>query len=327
MLSPLAAISRRVAHGFSRGGREFDHELAFLHHSPVTLPLLLTLLAAAPAGAWHGNGHHRATVLAVKALPNDLPAFFRDGTPTIAHCSLDPDLFTRPIAPEALHKAESPEHYIDLEILKGAPLPPLRYDLLAWCAKNDVKPYKLGLLPYAVVESTQRLAVCFAEYRKWPHNPAVKTKTLVYAGLLAHYAEDLTMPLHTTIHYNGRVKPGRAPAKTGIHQNVDALLGKLPKDVRIHLDPTALKPFSGDLFTAVLAELNASHALVDKVYDLEAAGAIPAYESPLDPTGPAADFARDRLRAAAAFTARLFLTAWQDSAKITLPDWHKRPAD
>jgi hypothetical protein len=33
---------------------------------------------------------------------------------------------------------------------------------------------------------------------------------------------------------------------------------------------------------------------------------------------------RERYRAAASFTASLYYTAWCDSEKFPLPDWHKR---
>ncbi len=288
-----------------------------------TLGIALVLAAAAPAGAWHGNGHHRATTLAVGALPDEVPAFFREGAATIAHCSLDPDTFTRPMAPPALHNATSPEHYFDLEVLGGRDIPADRYALLMWCGRQGVHPSKIGLAPYAIQEWTERLAVAFAEHRRWPANVAIHRKCLVYAGHLAHYAEDLCMPLHTTIHYDGRAKADGSSPKSGIHLKVDALLGKLPLDAGVRVDPKAVTPFK-ELFPAILAELKASHALVEKVYAMEKA--LPAYADPLPAEGEVAAFARERLAAAATFTARLYATAWRLSASIEIPEWHVRPA-
>ncbi len=134
------------------------------------------------AWAWHGRGHERATRLAVSALPGDFPRFFVQGADLTAHCAHDPDLFTRPIGPDRLHKTESSEHYFDLERLGGQRIPELRYELLAWCVKHDVPPYKLGLVPYAVAEWTQRLAVAFAEHRRWPGNRRIQLKALVGPG-------------------------------------------------------------------------------------------------------------------------------------------------
>ncbi len=273
--------------------------------------------------AWHAPGHQRATNLAITSLPADaVPAFFSQGVATIAHLAIEPDLFRKPVASGALDDAISPEHYCDLELLGDASLPPTRYAMLRFCYDNDLDPKRVGLAPYAVIEWTQRLTIAFAEHRRWPDNPHIQAKCLVYAGTLAHYAQDITQPLHTTIHYNGRVDADGVRTPSDIHQRIDALPGKLPADEQPDIDADAALP-ADDLFAAIVAQLQASHALVDSVYDIEAD--LPAFDEPLDPEGPAADFARERLAAAATFTAKLYATAWQDSADIELPDWHRRP--
>ena len=167
--------------------------------------MVATLAQQQAALAWHGKGHDRAARMAVAATAEQMPAFFRKGVGAVA-----PDLFTRPIGPDQLHKATSPEHYFDVEQLGGAKVPPLRYDLIVWCVKKGIHPSKVGLLPYAITEWTQRLSVALAEHRKWPDNPHIRAKALVYAGMLAHYAADLCQPLHTTIHYDGRAKADKS---------------------------------------------------------------------------------------------------------------------
>jgi hypothetical protein len=277
---------------------------------------------ATQAYAWHAPGHDMATCTAVGATEGEMPEFFTKGTDTIAHCSADPDTFTRPIAGKTLHDAEAPEHYFDVEVLPGVILPPSRYDFLEIVYGKKLKPASVGLLPYAVTEWTQRLTVALAEHRKWPDNPAIRQKCLVYAGLLSHYAEDLCQPLHTTIHHDGRAKPDGSSPKTGIHSKVDALIGKLhapAKEVAAQIKPAACD----DVFAAVLAEIDASHKLVDRVYELEKD--LPAYEQPIAADSPAQAFATDRLKETARFTASLYLTAWKDSQKVKFPDWHQRP--
>ena len=276
---------------------------------------------AAPAAAWHGKGHHLATELSVAAA-DGLPAFFRAGAATVAHCSLDPDLFTRPIAPAVLHQGEAPEHYFDLELVEGMKLPPSRYEFLALCASKGLSGAKVGLLPYAVTEWTQRLTVALAEHRAGPDNPHVRLKCLVYAGILSHYAQDLCQPLHLTIHWDGRARSDGASPRTGIHTKVDALLGKLkvdPKRVLADVNPAA--PIA-DLFPAVMAEIRKGHALVETVYRL--ADDLPALADPLKPGSPAAGFAAERLRGCVRFTASLYATAWKDSAGVKLPSWYER---
>ena len=329
--------------------------------------LVLAFLAAAPAAAWHGKGHHVATVLAVQTGKDKLPEFFVRGAGTIAHCSLDPDMFTRPIAPPALHAGEGPEHYFDMEQLggtegwhghlaresqghlgpasapgqntgqtpvrptgkmpvpqpDGAEMPANRYEFIALCATKTLRPEKVGMLPYAVTEWTQKLTVAFAEYRAYPDDPAIRAKCLTYAGLLSHYAEDLCQPLHVTIHHDGRAKADGSSPRSGIHGKVDALLGKLKVDEPAVLKAVTPAPLEGDLLTAVLAEIGRSHALVERVYEME--NDLPAMDAPLPEGGPAAKFTAERLTATVQFTASLYQTAWRDSAAIKLPKWYARP--
>jgi len=278
-------------------------------------------LASAVAFGWHDAGHQAATSLATAAAGDKMPAFFAKGAETIAHCSLDPDTFTRPIAPPELHNAEESEHYFDLELLEGCEPPATRYEFIALCAARKLDPTKVGLLPYAVTEWTQRLAVALAEHRKWPDNPHIKAKCLVYAGILSHYAEDLCNPLHTTIHYDGRARKDGTSPRTGIHLKTDALLGKVKSSSEELAKDLPVKRFER-IFPAVLAELHRSHALVEKVYRLE--DDLPALADPIEAGSEVEKFAIERIRRSAAFTASLYVTAWRKSESIKIPDWHKR---
>jgi hypothetical protein len=314
-------------------------------HFLLVAPLLAVAALAGPARGWHDRGHHAATQLAVADATETMPAFFATGAPLIAHCSLDPDAFTRPMAPDELHRAESPEQYMDVELLSNLPaatsrpgdstrpagdvlwLPPDRWQFVAWCGSGRLDPSKVGLVPYSVTEWTERLAVALAEHRKWPGNANVRAKCLVYAGNLSHYAEDLCQPLHTTVDYDGRVGPDGKSPRTGIHLKVDALLGKwdsLPGAARGgQADAAKVEPFD-ELFPAVVAELERSHALVARVYELEPK--LPADDEPIRPGGEVAGFTEERMRASTLFTARLYATAWKMSADIEIPEWHDRAA-
>jgi len=324
-----------------------------LKYRSIMSAAAVLLACGATAQAWHGKGHYDATMLALRAARADgnLPAFFAAGAGIVAHASLDPDNFTRPIAPEALHKAESPEHYFDFDVeplaampLADANIPADRYAFIDLCFARDIKPSRVGLLPYAVTEWTQRLTVALAEHRKYPGDPAIRAKCLLYAGLLSHYAADLCQPLHVTIHYDGRSGPDGKSPRSGIHAKVDALLGKLMLDpnapaarpaldanalpARPALDPnalpTGLHPAAfGAVLPAVMAEVRRSSALVGRVYELEKQ--LPAETDPITPGSAVEKFAIDRMRAAARLIASLYVTAWQDSAAIELPWWYRRP--
>lgn len=280
-----------------------------------SLAPVLLLLGAASAAAWLTPGHRMVAVAAVEALPADFPAFFRAGAATVGHLSVDPDLHKNAGTPE-LKVREEPEHYVDLERLANLPLPPTRAELFWRMAEIGRGPADVGYLPYAVIEGTQRLALCFAEHRRWPGNDTVREKCLLYAGLLAHYAADLEQPLHTTIHHDGWALPdGRSPF-TGIHRRVDALFERVPFDAQAAADGLAPEPFP-DLRQGVLDELEASHARLDAAYRLEPA--LAAEGGLADPAVVA--FTCERYRATALFLARLFATAWEQSARLELPSW------
>ena len=294
----------------------------------VSICCTVLLVCSASAWGWWTQGHALMARTAVRALPDTVPDFFRSGEGMIAHAVVDPDLLrNREMAPynRYLRGAESPEHFINRERLAGRELPESRYEYARLCHDAGLSPDKVGLAPYAVAEWTERLAVAFAEYRKWPDNPYIQHKCLLYAGFLAHYAQDMCQPLHLTVHYNGRVGSDGSVSQKGIHGKVDGVVGYLafdPDDLARHLEVT---PFE-DLMTGIAAQLDAGSALVDRVYEL--GNGLPDYlEKPqgsfgeLDmktwtPVPEVVDFSKDRVREGARFTAVLYLTAWNLSEKI-----------
>jgi len=279
--------------------------------------LVAASTGAVPAWAWWPAGHAILSKAAVKALPAEVPAFFREGGEMIGHCAWDPDVAKNRATPQ-LDDAESPEHYLDSELLKGHPLPATRYQFIALCAEMKLDPKAVGLVPYSAAEGTDRLAIAFAEHRKWPENPFIRTKCLVYAGILSHYAGDICMPLHTTIDHDGRARPDGSSPRTGIHAKVDSLIEKLAmkpdelaKDQRIEPLPR--------LMPGIVKEIEASRALVDRTYALEMK--LPPSQGPWTPDPEIRAFANERAREATRFIAALFLTAWRHSARVQLPPW------
>jgi len=297
---------------------------------PTPRPLMMccALLVAAvsifvgtrSAHAWHDEGHYYIAVAATKNLPEDVPAFFREGSATVGHGALDPDVFKNRALAQINH-CEAPEHFFDIEMLEGREIPPLRYDFLKLCQQMRLDPTKVGTLPYSITEWEQRLTIAFAEHRSHPDNPHIQAKCLVYAGLLSHYSGDLHMPLHTSIHWDGRAEEGVPYQRTGIHNKIDALPTKIPYNGLFEKPlPTSLAV--RDVFAFTLDELSKSNALVDRAYELE-----PKYPDWADlelNDDEVRAFTVERTRAAAAFTSDLFLTAWRDSAEVSGPVWLDR---
>lgn len=296
--------------------------------SVLWLGMGVVFAAVCPVEAWHDEGHYYIARAAVEALPQEMPAFFRtaDSRDAIAHGALDPDVIRSRALPQ-LRAASAPEHFIDLELLEGRPLPSTRYDYIALCVQLGIDAGRTGTLPYAITERAQWLTMAFAEHRRWPDNPHIQRKCVVLAGILAHYTADLHMPLHTTLHHDGRVERNDAGAlvrvgpRIDLHARVDALPTKIPYAVLFEQAVTIHEP-RADLFVYVVEELAKSHALVDKVYDLERR--IPARGDLSLEDEQVRAFTIERVREAAAFTAGIYLSAWRNSADLAPPDWLDR---
>lgn len=282
------------------------------------LIFILTILTPA-SWAWWGGGHDILTQASIKALSDELPAFFRseEAIEMISHCAYDPDVSKNR---DYLHArtAEYGEHYFDIELIKDNPVPADRDAFLKLCAEMKLKPSKVGFLPYSVAEWTERLAIAFAEYRKWPDNPIIQYKCYVYAGFLAHYAQDLCQPLHLTVHYDGILQEDGSKLHEGIHEKVDASIEVLK------LDPTELAKNQqvkvvGELMPAIVKQMKSEHGFVDRVYEL-----VKDYQDLQKPSKALQEFTNERSRESVHWTASLFLTAWELSAKVKLPGWLER---
>ena len=289
----------------------------------VIFMFALLFVAVSQCFPWICEGHACATKHGIELAGGKLPKFFRDGAPVVAHCSGDPDIFTIHLGSNQLKNNESFEHYIDLELLNGVSLPNMRKDFEQLCVNNKTTYDKVGTVPYAIIEWTQRLTLVFAEYRKWPQNEVIRVKCLIYAGNLAHYAQDMCMPLHTTVHYDGKVTDFNLPSPpTGIHLKVDSLLQKVDnfaiRDVNERKD---IMPFT-DLWAGIMSQLEHSHSLIPQVYKLQALW--PGRDEPIKQGTDVAKLTKQMYEETSQFTARLFVTAWVDSEKVKIPFWDHR---
>ncbi len=276
---------------------------------------VLSLCFVSPTWAWWGRGHEILSQAAVEALPADMPDFLRRGAKVVAHISYDADLFKNRGTPHLNH-AEHGEHFFDIELLQGMDIPAQRYAFVDSCVAHKVAPTKVGFLPYALAEWTERLTIALAEHRRWPDDGTIQNKCLIYAGFIAHYAEDLCQPLHVTVDFNGRKQADGSVLGKGIHEQVDSLVEKL------EFDPAELAKgheviAMDSLFAGIMGQIAESNGQVERVYKMAGImGDLSAAE--------VRAFALERARRAVGFTASLYRTAWENSAAIKLPGWHQR---
>ena len=288
----------------------------------------LSVVFCAPAFAWLPQGHSMIARAAVESLGPQMPTWFVAGEAQIAHDAQDPDIQKNRDLP-LMTEAEAPQHYIDLELLQNRELPKTRKEFYALCRELEIEPENVGELPYALAEWTQRLTMDFAEARRFPENRFIQTKTLVTAGILAHYAGDATMPLHVTVHHDGRVDANGKSPKSGIHLKVDSLIEKVALANGELTQNQKIEPLD-DLWQGIGDELKSTSSQIDRTYELE--NQLPpdpnsnfdANKEIWTPSPEIRAFTLERGREATRFCAQLFLTAWQNSAKIKLPVWLKR---
>ena len=269
--------------------------------------LLASLLASGFAYAWWVKGHENIAEAGAAGLPDDVPAFFRAGGKTLAHCAGDPDRWKNPSA-KFLRASESPDHFIDLENYQGKELPANRWKAIALLQDLKENPETAGMLPYAIMENYDRLSCAFYDYRADPKNPAIQAKCLVYAGILAHLTGDCAMPLHTTRDYDGRKVDDRLVQK-GIHAKIDGFpekFGLTAEEIGRGLKAKKID----DVWAHVVKQINDSHALVERCYELDKAGAFNK------PTEESRKFILERCQVGAQFTMDLWYTAWVKSEKL-----------
>jgi len=282
------------------------------------------LLAAALsplAFAWWTEGHAWVVRRAISALPDDMPAFLREGEARIAFYSMEPDLWTNTDLP-ALRSSERFNHFFDIELLGGRPVPPTRLEFLALCKELQLDPAVVGALPYAVQEWYERLVLAFGEHRKFPQDEAIRDKALYVAGVLSHYSGDVAQPLHCTVHYDGRAAADGTSPRTGIHLKVDALPGRPEIAAADSVQRLQAEPIQ-DALAATVAAIRQSNGRVERVYRLE--DRLPPVEGPLEgpPDPQVRGLVVECMEAGAVLTASLWHLAWVRSAHVPPPEWLK----
>jgi hypothetical protein len=320
---------------------------------------LISLFSTQPLWAWGNDGHMLINRLAIQNLPADVPAFLRDAAAqqTIEYLGPEPDRWRSPAEPE-LSSTQAPDHFIDLEwaelagtpcpagvttgCIDGVQLPKKRYDFIralaaAQAAHPDIPltPEKVGLQPWQTEEVYQRLKADFREYRNLlAHKPdpytgkplpsydlhGVETAILFDAGWLGHYVGDGSMPLHTSIQYNGWTGPNPNGYTTEHHihaQFESVFVAANIKAADVAPLVAAAKPhLIDDEWSQYLDYLGHTHSMVEKVYQIDKTHGFTGTGTP-----EAKAFTDERLAAGAIELRDLIDSAWVHSAD-PVPDYH-----
>ncbi|WP_348269308.1 nuclease [Edaphobacter paludis] len=292
----------------------------------VMAAAMVPLMTVQPSFGWGSDGHKIINRLAAANLPHDVPVFVRDGEAlsAMAYLGLEPDRW-RNQAESELESEQAPDHFIDLERadMVGT-LPRRRYDFIRDLAKVQsahptipLTPEKVGMQPWQVEEIYQRLKVGFREYRELiaanEDTKPVELAIVYYSAWLGHYVGDGSMPLHTTIQYNGWTGPNPNGYTTERHIHSKFESAFVSANVRV----SDVAPLVAAVRTKVLTDewddylmyLRHTHSLVEKTYQIDKAA---GFDGAGTPVGKA--FAEERLAAGAIELRDLIYTAWLRSA-------------
>jgi len=273
--------------------------------------IFLPFLLSSPTEAWWEKGHRIATEAVLTVLPGDMPEFFREAKDVLVPLSAAPDRWKG--YGQVAHAGWRWDHFMDLELL-DLPLGeflrkyPDRFAASEhWCRTRTHIP---GFLPYHILELYEALRGVFGELRKRPEDPSLRLQALFFAGSLAHFAEDLSQPLHLTVHYDGRVdEKGEVISNKGIHNRFEGPIVEQYVETRDLLPYMHAPEAYEDVEDALVRAMEKSHSLVDRVYALDDRGALEKA------TPEAMRFVTKRLAAGAQFTADLWYTSWVQSRR------------
>lgn len=286
-----------------------------------------------PLNAWGERGHYTVNQAAARGIPDDGPVFLRAHEDWIRYLGPIPDSWRSAFEP--FQKIiEDPNHGWFREqfaFMTNAKVPRSRYEFVLaldqehrrLMAAGDQKAAALtnvrwtGTLPYAAVETYEQMVAGMRRYRAAREQKAdttyIEREIAAYMGRLGHYTADGAQPLHDSIHHDGwqGANPRGYTTDPRVHGRFESrfvdLIKLTPEDIQKDLPPAKVLE---DPFDAVIAHLDDAGSFVEKVYELDAAGAY-------DDAGnaEARTLVRRQITRAAALLRDLAQTAWVRSGE------------
>src|SRR5271157_2543686 len=273
----------------------------------VAVILILAIVYRPEPGlAWGDRGHKLVNAAAVDNLPQPLRSYFEARKVYLIEHASDPDLLAHDDA------AERPHHYTDLDADDTYPFPNLRRQFVLQRAAPMFWQLRNGDSLWQIERFTLRLADSL-RHRRWQ----AADEDAVF---VAHYAADLTQPLHTVKNYDGQLT-----GQQGVHARFETeLVNALADGWQLRPRPAVFEP---DLRARIFREMTESFSYRNVVFASDHTAV--SGRNYLDPqyyavfyklAGPLAE---KRLEAGASFVSSLWYTAWVRAGKPVLPG---RPA-
>jgi hypothetical protein len=238
---------------------------------------------------------------AVENLPEPQRTYFHARKIYLMGHASDPDDLAKQ------DRGEGPHHYTDAEAYEKYPFPKLRQQFVEEGRGPTEKQAREGTSIWEIEFYFRRLT---DDWRRHQWDQADRD-----AIFLAHYACDLTQPLHTVVNYDGQFTH-----QAGIHSRFESEL------VNALADRRALKPaparLEANIRARIFDEFLASYNARLQVFAADASAVrgrgyvSPAYQAAfLKSAGPLAE---RRLEAAVSFVSSLWYTAWVRAGKPPL---------
>jgi hypothetical protein len=253
---------------------------------------LPTLAALAPttALAWGGTAHAVIDRAAIEAIPDSGPIFLRRHVDYIAGSASLPDGWRGDSEPFSKME-EDPNHgWFKEQFAFLKPIPRSRHEFVlalykhyeaikdkdpATAARTNVR--WTGTLPYAAMESYERLIACMRQFRALQaagKDTSFSEQHCAFQVIrLGHYIGDGAQPLHDSVNsdgWRGDNPKGYTRDRT-IHGRFESEfvdgIGLTVKDIAPRIGAPGHR--EGDMFTAVLAFLDDASSRMEQVYVLE----------------------------------------------------------
>jgi hypothetical protein len=263
--------------------------------------VLVLVLPCPVALAWGERGHRMVNTAAVNNLPEPLKSYFRARLGYLVEHASDPDYLARE------NPQERPHHYTEVEAYDSYPFAAFRAQFVDQHRRPSARQLQHGDSVWRIEQFTLRLSEDLRR-RRW--NEA--DRDAVFA---AHYACDLTQPLHTVVNYDGQLT-----RQAGIHARFETTLVNALAGAWVLRPPPAVN--EPDLRARIFREYVDSYSQRQLIFAADRI-ALDGHTY-LDPQvlrtfiqidGP---LARRRLEAAAAFVSSLWYTAWVRAGKPAL---------